>query len=322
MQEIVFLKTNKPKWEKIEQKIKNVKDINPDELAELFINLTDDLSYARTFYPKSKVTVYLNGLTLKVHQKIYQKKRDKNERIIKFWTTELPLVVARHQKELLYSFLFFLISILIGVVSAANDDTFIRLILGDSYVNMTLENIEKGDPMAVYKSMHQIDMFWGITVNNILVSFYTFIFGTLFSAGTVFLLFSNGVMLGSFQYFFFQKGLLLQSVLVIWIHGTIEISSIVIAGGAGIILGNSILFPGTYSRLESFKRGAADGLKIVIGLIPLFITAGFLESFVTRHTNMPMWLSLFIIISSLIFILFYFVYYPIKLKKQMGVEND
>src|SRR3546814_12188447 len=105
-------------------------------------------------------------------------------------------------------------------------------------------------------------------------------------------------MLGAFQFFFYQKGLLLTSVLSIWIHGTLEISAIIIAGSAGLVMGNSLLFPGTWSRLESFRRGARRGLKIVIGLVPVFITAALLEGFVTRPTDMPLWLSVSIITCS------------------------
>ena len=87
---------------------------------------------------------------------------------------------------------------------------------------------------------------------------------------------------------------------------------IIIAGCAGMVLGNSILFPKTYTRLESFKKGVKNGLKIVVSTIPFFIIAGFLEGFVTRHTEMPDWLAIAIIGGSLALILFYYVYYPIK----------
>jgi uncharacterized membrane protein SpoIIM required for sporulation len=120
-------------------------------------------------------------------------------------------------------------------------------------------------------------------------------------------------MLGAFQYYFFSKGLGLQSVLVIWIHGTLEISAIVIAGGAGLVMGNSFLFPKTYTRMESLKKGAADGMKIAIGLVPIFLTAAFFEGFVTRHTHMPIWLSIGILGSSLLFMIWYVVLYPRKI---------
>ena len=71
-------------------------------------------------------------------------------------------------------------------------------------------------------------------------------------------------------------------MLAIWLHGTLEIWSIIVAGAAGLALGNGWLFPGTYSRLESFKRGAKRGVKIVVGTIPIFIMAGFIESFITQ----------------------------------------
>jgi uncharacterized membrane protein SpoIIM required for sporulation len=181
---------------------------------------------------------------------------------------------------------------------------------------MTLENIEKGDPMAVYKQQGEFNMFLGITLNNIKVSLYAFAYGILLGIGSLFIMMQNAIMLGSFQYFFYENGLLWESMRTIWIHGTIEISVIIIAGCAGLVLGNGILFTGTYTRLESFKRGVINGLKILISTIPFFIIAGFLEGFVTRHTEMPDWLAIFIICSSLFLIVFYYVIYPIQLHKK------
>ena len=123
-------------------------------------------------------------------------------------------------------------------------------------------------------------------------------------------------MLGSFQYFFYEKGLLWESVRTIWIHGTIEISVIIVAACAGLVVGRSILFPGTYTRLASFVQGVKAGLKVVISTIPFFIIAGFLEGFVTRHTEMPDWLAILIIGLSLALILYYYVFYPILLNKR------
>ena len=316
MKEITFLKQNADKWQKFETLISAKGGSNPDLMADLFIQLTDDLSYSKTHYPKAKTTQYLNAIAARVHQEIYKNKKEKKSRIIAFWKYELPFIFKNSHKQLLYSFIIFAVAGLIGVVSSIYDDSFVRLILGDEYINMTLENIDKGDPMAVYKGMGQGNMFAYITVNNIFVSFACFAMGILCSFGTGYMLFTNGVMLGAFQAFFYTKGILLQSVLVIWIHGTLEISAIVIAGCAGLTMGNSILFPGTYSRGVSFVRGAKQGVKIVVGLVPVFIVAGFLESFVTRYSNMPMWLSLSIIGTSLGFIIWYFIIYPIRLNNR------
>ncbi|MDC3299136.1 stage II sporulation protein M, partial [Flavobacteriaceae bacterium] len=99
------------------------------------------------------------------------------------------------------------------------------------------------------------------------------------------------------------------------IHGTIEISVIIIASCAGLVLGNGLMFPRTYSRLASFKISFLNGLKIMLSTVPFFIIAGFIEGFVTRYTQMPDWLAVTIIASSLLLILFYYIIYPQKLTK-------
>ncbi len=321
MREAAFVKKNKDKWQLFEDALYNKTSLSPDKLSDLYVELTDDLSYAKTFYPKGNTLVYLNSIASTAHQKIYKTKKESKNRFINFFKTEFPLSFYKHQKQLLIAFSVFAFFSLVGAFSSANDVDFVRLILGDSYVNMTLENIEKGDPMAVYKKANEVDMFIGITINNIRVAMFAFVLGILFSVGTLYIMMQNGIMLGSFLYFFYDKGLLWESSRTIWIHGTIEIAVIIIAGCAGLVLGNGLLFPETYSRLESFKRSMKDGLKIMVSTIPFFIIAGFLEGFVTRHTEMPDWLAIIIILSSLAIIIFYYVIYPIQLhKKQLKNE--
>src|SRR5690606_17030272 len=155
-----------------------------------------------------------------------------------------------------------------------------------------------------------------ITINNIRVAFLAFSFGVITSIGTGYVLFSNGVMLGAFITFFYTKGVLFEASKQIWLHGTIEISVIVIAGCAGLIMGNSILFPKTYSRRVSFMKGAKDGLKVVVSTIPFFIIAGFIEGFITRYSGMPVWLSFTIIFLSLSLIVYYYIIYPYILNKK------
>ena len=316
MREALFIKQNSAKWKGYE----NEPTHDPDELAERFVIISDDLAYAKTFYPQSKTTLYLNGLAAGFHQSIYKNKKEKTNRFIYFWQYELPLLFKKYHKLILYSFIFFVIFFLIGVLSAKYDTSFVRLIMGDDYVNMTNENIAKGDPFGVYKSQNEFVMFWMIAKNNITVMAQTFLLGISLSIGTLYSLFKNGIMVGSFQYFFISKGLGLQSI-AIWIHGTLEISTIILAGAAGLIMGNSILFPKTYTRFESLKKGALDGLKIIVGISPIVATAAVFESFVTRHTEMPLWLSISILACSFIFIVWYVVIYPLYLSRKLHLAN-
>ncbi len=316
MREGLFLKKNIEKWKGYQYESSS----DPDEMAQEFTELVNDLGYAKTFYPQSKVTHYLNGLASKIYLGIYKNKREDRSRLITFWTTELPLLIRRHHRELLYSLIIFTVFALMGAFSSAQDQSFVRGVLGDGYVEMTEDNIAKGDPFGVYKNADPITMFFTIALHNIKIAFMVFIGGILASAGTIWLLFENGMMLGSFQAFFFMKNLGVQSILVVWIHGTLEISAIIIAGGAGFIIGNSILFPKTLKRIDSLKRAARDGMKLMIGLVPVFIAAAFLEGFITRHSTMPKAASISILVASLSFIIWYFIILPVKVTKRANLK--
>src|SRR5476651_1261876 len=203
MREPLFVKQNSDKWKSFESVVTN----DPDELADRFIQITDDLAYAKTFYPKSNTTTYLNGLAAKLHQSIYKNKTEKSNRFVTYWVFELPMLFKTYQKELLYSFIFFMVFCLMGALSAKYDQNFVRVIMGDEYVDMTLANIAKHDPFGVYKQGNSFEMFLMIGSNNIYFSIVTFVMGILGSVGTVFYLLRTGLMLGSFEYFFFDKSL-------------------------------------------------------------------------------------------------------------------
>jgi len=320
--ETQFIEQNKKQWTELE-KLLDRKEKDPNKLHSLFVKVSSDLAYASTFYPKRSVRAYLNQLTQRVFDSMEKKKTEWDLQPVKiFFKDVLPVEMFRARKALLTSFLVFVIAVLIGVVSTANDTNFPRIILGDQYINMTERNIDNNDPMAVYKSMEQSDMFFQITVNNIRVSFLCFIMGIFGALGTIIILLHNGIMLGAFQYFFYAKGLFIESFLTIWIHGTIEISAIIIAGTAGIVLGNGLLFPSTFDRGTSLQMAAKRSVRILVGTIPLFIIAGFLESFVTRLTDMPMILKIMIIGASLLFILGIYVVYPWWHHRNVKIENE
>ncbi|UTW64510.1 stage II sporulation protein M [bacterium SCSIO 12741] len=309
MKESHFVEQNKEKWNEFEADLKSKKK-DPEKIRKLFIEITDDLSFARTFYKSRLVNNYLNGVAQLLFQEIYKNETGPANQFKKFWTTELPLYLYQARKELLISFLVFVGAMAIGVFSAMHDPEFTTMIMGESYITMTEENIAKDDPMAVYKDERQLGMFLGITMNNIKVAFMTFLSGILASIGTLAVIIYNGVMLGAFQYFFIERGLFWESFLTIWQHGALEISSIVIAGAAGITLGKGLIFPGTYTRSISFRLSARRGLKILAGVVPLFIIAGFIEGFITRYTDMNNGIRLANILVSFSFIVFYYVWYP------------
>lgn len=320
MKETKFIEQNKEKWSDFEELFReNRRD--PDQLNNLFVQITDDLSYARTFYPNRSVRIYLNSLAQRIFHNIYRGKRLPVQRLRSFWTNELPQLFWQERRALLLSFCLFAMAFSIGVVSSRIDPDFSRIILGDGYVDMTLRNIENGDPMAVYKEDAPGGMTVSIAARNLFVAFQTAISGVLASIGTVFILLYNGIMVGAFQYFFVEKGVFWQSFLTIWIHGTLEISAIIIAGTAGLVAGSGLLFPGTYSRRQAFQITVRRGLKIFFGIVPIIILAAFFEGFFTRYTDTPDFIRAAFIATSLAFVLWYFVWLP-RYKAMTGAFRE
>ena len=213
---------------------------------------------------------------------------------------------------------------LIGVLSAVYDKDFANLILSEGYVNMTIENIKNGNAVGVYQDGSTWGSTIGITFNNIIVGAKLYIYGIFGGLGTLYLLMQNSVMVGTFQYFFYEHGALGDSARGIWLHGAFEIFSMVVEGMCGLILGTSILFPKTLSRFNSFKNGFKNSFKIFLSTVPFTICAGIIEGYVTRHAlNMPLSLNLFIIFGCLGIIGFYYFIYPhIVNRRVKNLIND
>ena len=104
MREAAFVRQNKEKWVAFERAMDSKSKINPDHLADLYIQLTNDLAYAQTYYKGSKTLLYLNSLSSQAHQSIYSNKKESGNKITSFFFKEFPLFFAKHQITLLYAF--------------------------------------------------------------------------------------------------------------------------------------------------------------------------------------------------------------------------
>lgn len=309
MRETEFIQQNKDKWREFEEVLK-AGNKDPERLTDLFIETTDDLSFSRTYYPNRSVRVYLNNISQQVYQAIYKNKSHEKNFMRRFWMEDLPDALWHARRSLLLSFILFVAGLIIGIVSSMYYPDFARIILGDQYISMTEANIANGDPMAVYKDSEPVGMFMRIAWNNIQIAFGTFVLGIIFGIGTIYVILYNSIMVGTFVYFFIERGLFKESFLAIMLHGTLELSMIVVAGCAGFALARGLLFPGTYSRGLALIYSARNGIKILTGVTILLLYAAFIESFATRHTDMPDIVRGGIILLSGAVVYGYFVWYP------------
>ncbi|MFV0506084.1 MAG: stage II sporulation protein M [Bacteroidales bacterium] len=319
MREIAFIEQNKEKWAEFENIIKNKHQHNSDKLVEVYTCIMNDFAYSQTYYPKSKLNDYLNNIASNLYKIIYNKNKGQKKGVLDFFLKEAPKIFYERRAYLYASFAIFSFFVLIGVVSTAYDPYFPTKILGKAYVETTKDNIANGNPTAIYAGGGETENFLRFTIHNTSIAMRCFIYGVFGAIITIFVLIQNGVMLGTFQYMFYQEGVLLESMKAIWIHGSIEIFSIIISGGAGLILGCSVLFPNTYSRFESFKRGGRDGVKIMITIVPFFLLAAFLEGYITKYANyIPGFLCGALILILLTGISYYYLIYPIILNRRLN----
>lgn len=304
-------------------------------MASDFVQLVDDLAYAKTFYPAGKVTGYINSQASKIYLDIYRNRREESNRLTNFWKYDLPLTVRRHYKVLLFSVAFFVLFYLIGFFLSKNNEDLMSVMLqpggADNYIEQTKENIRSGNPFGIYEGGNSLAVWLGIMVNNILVALRDFASGVVFGLPALYNMCKFGVMVGSFHQLFATYGHAGDFWLVVFAHGTLEITGYVLVGAAGIIVGKSYLFPGTIRRIDALKQGAKDGAKLMIGLLPVFAIAAFFEGFVTRlynnkgltvnigGTTFP-WFTTMIVAISAIFIIWYFAIYPYRLGRRFSEQ--
>ncbi len=316
MREALFIKKNKDRWLRIQHEPSE----DPDEMAADFTQLVDDLAYAKTFYPSGKVTSFINSQASRIFLDIYKRRKEESNRLVTFWKYDLPMTIRKHYKVVVFSFIFFMLFFSIGFFTSMKDESAIRDILSGDYVDRTRENIDKGNPFGVYEHGNSLLTWLGIMINNLAVAFRVFASGIVFCIPCLYDLAQTGVMVGAFDELFAGRGLGVDFWMVVFVHGTLEITGFILVGAAGMILGKSYLFPGTIRRLDSLKQGAKDGVKIMIGLVPVFILAAFFEGFVTRLYNDISALTTLIFALSVIFVIWYFIIYPIRLGRKFKAQ--
>lgn len=326
MREALFIKKNKDRW----LRVQHMPSSDPDEMAADFVQLVDDLAYAKTFYPSGKVTGYINTQASKIYLDIYKNRKEESNRLITFWRYDVPLTIRRHYKTVLFAFLFFSLFFLIGFFLALKDESLIGSLMhgdGDEYLKMTKENIRNNNPFHVYENGNTFLMWMGIMVNNILVALRDFAGGLFLGLPSLYNMGKFAVEVGAFNEIFYTYGHGAEFWLVVFAHGTLEITAFILVGAAGLILGKSYLFPGTIRRLDSLKQGAKDGVKIVIAILPVLALAAFFEGFVTRMYNnkglyfvinklrIP-WFTGLITLLSVAFIIWYFIILPVRVGRR------
>ncbi|EAU66903.1 conserved hypothetical protein [Stigmatella aurantiaca DW4/3-1] len=130
-----------------------------------------------------------------------------------------------------------------------------------------------------------------IATNNLTVIIFTFASGILLGLGTVFTLVNNGVQIGAITALCSREGLGGALLDFVAAHGPVELSIIVIAGGAGLMIGQALIDPGELPRGQALALRGKAAVKLVLGCAPFLAAIGAVEGFISPGSLFPTWLK-------------------------------
>jgi uncharacterized membrane protein SpoIIM required for sporulation len=280
-----FTPSRQPHWAELETLIarsegNGLRSFDADQIesfARAYRQTVCDLAIARRDFPDDQLTLWLNGLASRAHMRLYRAATPSWRRLGQFFWTDFARRFRAARPYLLVSALLLFGPALVAYLAALLDPT-----LRDALVPARLRQVmESGTTWTDIQPAVRPGMATLIFTNNIQVAFLAFAGGVLFGLGTVFVLVGNGLSLGAVlgAAQFYGVAPLLWSF--ISPHGYLELTCIVVAGAAGLMLGNALLRPGLQLRRDALAHAARRSVELVVGTAPVLVVAGLIEGFIS-----------------------------------------
>jgi uncharacterized membrane protein SpoIIM required for sporulation len=276
------------------------------EMALLYRQVAADLSVLRQDTTARTYALHVNQLLARAHHIIYSGRKTNLLTLFRFLRDEYPVIFRQQIGYVVASLLISVAAGMLGVILTSARPEFMRHFVGPEMIatmerhEMWTHSIVSVKPMATS----------AIMTNNLSVSFFTFAGGIVFGLLTLRSLFYNGIMLGVIATACHQYGMSVALWSFVAPHGSLELPSIIIAGGAGLRLGQSMLFPGNLRWKESIAQGGIQATRLVSGTIPMLVVAGCLEGFFSP-SQAPVWLK-FTVGAMLFTLLNLWLFRPVK----------
>jgi len=258
-------------------------------LDVLYRRAAADLAHAQTFHAGTDVHRFLNQLCAQAYAAIYQPPRERWAATRSFFRHELPRTLRANGAFVATSAGLFFLGILLGAAVVLLEPRGAELLVPKNL----REYIARGEmwtdgilsvapPNAVASA---------IATNNLTVTIVTFASGLLLGLGTVFVMINNGVHLGSVAALCAREGMGPKLLDFIAAHGPVELSIIVIAGGAGLMVGQSLIDPGELPRSQALVLRGREAVKLVLGCAPFLALIAGVEGFVSPGDFFPTWIK-------------------------------
>ena len=247
------------------------------ELGLLYRQAAADLSAVRADPTSRSLELYLNRLVGRAHNFVYSGRRVAFGSLWEFLAHGYPRLLRRLLPYVWLATAIFLGCWALGMLITMLRPEFAALMLGPAMMDKINHHQMWTD--SVLSAKPQSSSF--IMTNNMTVCFLTFASGITAGLGTLFLLFNNGLEIGTVLAACAQHRMAGSLLAFMVSHGALEIPSIMLAGAAGLRIGAGILFPGMLRRRDAIAKAGAEAVQLVSATIPLLIVAGTLEAFLS-----------------------------------------
>ena len=288
-----FITERKNNWERLEELLAlldraTLRRLHREEVRELghiYRRAASDLAIARAESRDPRLINYLNSLVIRAHGRIYRADARGGRRIAGFFTRDFPRTFRRTWRYTGLAFSVFAVFALIGFAGTWHDQEFSELVgVSPAFREMKIET-----KTHWWEQLNQSNQEGAsyIFTHNIRVTFYAFAFGAMLGVGTLFYMAFNGANMASVIALTHKAGFARDLLTFMAGHGVIELSCIFIAGGAGLLIGSAMIMPGDLSRADALKSHGMEGVRLMLGVIPLLVLAGIIEGFISPQPINP-----------------------------------
>lgn len=283
-----FVKSRQPTWRRFEYLVdriaaKSIRNFPAQEIAEysqLFREVSNDLATIRSRGWGQELESYLNHLAARGHNAYYSAPPAKLSRVLHFVTTGFPQVFRANIFYFWASAILFFGSLGITWAVVQNNPSHASKVLPresmEAYEEMYSHDPDRADARMDGGNVYMQGFY---VKNNTSIAIQCFARGLLLGVGTVYTLLYNGIALGATSGYLMSLGLTEQFTGFVITHGSFELTSIAISGGAGLMLSGAIIHPGRRSRIESLRVRGMEAIQVAFGAAVMMIVAAFLEAY-------------------------------------------
>ena len=289
LRSVQFRKEREATWRELEQLIelcqkKRIPALTAEQLARLphlYRAALSSLSVARSISLDRALTDYLESLCGRAYFCVYGNREPARSKIVEFLTWQWPAAVRRMKWQVLVSFLFLLAGTLTAFFMVKHDPENYYTFVGKAYSQGRDPSASTEDLRAVLYD--QTDFSGALThfaaslfSHNATIGIFAFALGFAI-VPTVVLVFINGLILGAFAALYDSRGMSMDLWGWMLPHGVTELSAVVLCGAAGLVIGQSWVFPGEKLRMDNLRERGRDAGIVVLGAVIMFFIAGLIE---------------------------------------------